>query len=438
MNISILNLRGWLLSAAVVLSGLPAGIQGQEAITLQQCQAWAHANYPQIKQHGLIEQTEQFNLSNASKGWLPQLSVSAKASYQSAVTKLPFDTEKLSALVPGFDIPTMSKDQYQVVAEVNQTLWDGGLIRSSKELTRAQAISDKEQLESDLYVLNDRVNQLYFGCLLQEELLKQNLLLQKELQLNIDRITAMIANGVANQSDLESMQVELLNAHQKEIELKAGRSAYRQMLYALIGKSYQGEVSLQVPDVQEKSLSSDINRPELRALDARSTLLQLQNRQLTAGLMPRLGAFVQGGYGRPGLNMLEDSFEPFYVAGVRLSWNMGKLYTLKNDRRKVDVSRRAIEVQRETFLFNTHLQMAQQDTEIRKMTDLMVADDAIIRLRTSIKQAAEAKLANGVISVTDLIREINAEDLARQSAATHRIQQLQAIYNYMYTTNDKE
>ena len=438
MKISILNLRGWLLSVAAVLSGLPVAVQGQEAITLQQCQEWAHVNYPQIKQHGLIEQTEQFNLSNASKGWLPQLSVSAKATYQSAVTKLPFDTDKLSALVPGFDIPTMSKDQYQVMAEVNQTIWDGGLIRSSKELTRAQAVADKEQLESDLYALNDRVNQLYFGCLLQEELLKQNLLLQKELQLNIDRIAAMIANGVANQSDLESMQVELLNARQKEIELKAGRSAYGQMLYALIGKPYQGEASLLVPDVQEKSLSADINRPELRALDARSTFLQLQNKQLTAGLMPRFGAFVQGGYGRPGLNMLEDSFEPFYVAGIRLSWNMGKLYTLKNDRRKVDVSRRTVEVQRETFLFNTHLQLAQQNTEIRKMTDLMQADDDIIRLRTSIKQAAEAKLANGVISVTDLIREINAEDLAKQSAATHRIQQLQAIYNYMYTTNDKE
>lgn len=436
MSIPILNLRGWLLSATIVFFGLPADVQGQEALTLQQCREWAYANYPQIKQHGLIEQTEQFSLSNVSKGWLPQLSVNAKASYQSAVTKLPFDTEKLSALVPDFDIPTMSNDQYQVVAEVNQTIWDGGLIRSSKELTRAQAVADKEQLASDLYTLNDRVNQLYFGCLLQEELLKQNGLLQKELQLNIDRITAMIANGVANPSDLESMQVELLNARQKEIELKAGRSAYGQMLYALIGKPYQGEARLQVPVVKEKALSVDINRPELRALDARSNLLELQNKQLTAGLMPRLGAFVQGGYGRPGLNMLEDSFEPFYMAGVRLSWNMGKLYTLKNDRRKVDVSRRAVEVQRETFLFNTHLQMAQQNTEIRKMTDLMQADDDIIRLRTSIKQAAEAKLANGVISVTDLIREINAEDLARQSAATHRIQQLQAIYTYMYTTNE--
>lgn len=412
--------------------------RGQETITLAQCYEWAHANYPQIRQYGLIGQTEQYNLSNAGKGWLPQLTVSAKATYQSEVTKLPFDTEKLSAVMPGLDIPTLSKDQYQVVAEVNQNIWDGGTIHTTRQLTKAQAAADRAQLESDLYTLNDRVNQLYFGCLLQEELIRQNQLLQKELQINIDRIAAMIDNGVANQSDRESMEVELLNARQKEIELKASLVVFGQMLSALIGKPYNKDRVLAVPDVPGNPLSAAIERPELQALDAKSYLLELQNKQITSGLMPRVGAFVQGGYGRPGLNMLEDSFNPFYIAGLRLSWNMGKLYTLKNDRRKVATNRRQVEVQRETFLFNTSLQLVQQNTEIQKMTDLMKADDEIIRLRTSIKRAAEVKLANGVISVTDLIREINAEDLAKQAAAAHRIQHLNAIYNYMYTTNNDE
>ncbi|WP_456087897.1 TolC family protein [Parabacteroides sp.] len=425
------------IALLLVFPLMAEGTGAQERVTLDECYEWAHANYPQIRQYGLIGQTEQYNLSNAAKGWMPQLSVNAKATYQSDVTKLPFDADKLSATIPGIEIPTLSKDQYQVVAEVNQTIWDGGAIRSTRRLTKAQATADREQLNSDLYTLNDRVNQLYFGCLLQEELIRQNGLLQKELQLNIDRISAMMENGVANQSDRESMEVELLNARQKEIELKAARSAYGKMLAAFIGRPDAGTFVLEVPSLPgTPSLSPVIDRPELRALDAKSELLELQNRQLTAGLMPHVGAFFQGGYGRPGLNMLEDSFNPFYVAGVRLSWNMGKLYTLKNDRRKIATNRQAVEVQRETFLFNTRLQLTQQNTEIRKMTDLMKADDEIIRLRTSIKKAAEIKLANGVISVTDLIREINSEDQARQAAAAHRIQQLQSIYNYMYTTND--
>ena len=165
-------------------------------------------------------------------------------------------------------------------------------------------------------------------------------------------------NGVANQSDLESMEVELLNARQNEIELRASRTVYRQMLATFINKPLTDQVVLKTPESPERSLSTQINRPELRALDAKSEWIETQNKQVTAGLMPRIGAFVQGGYGRPGLNMLEDSFEPYYVAGVRLSWNLGKLYTLKNDRRKIEVSRRQIDVQRETFLFNTRLQLA--------------------------------------------------------------------------------
>ncbi|RHJ78898.1 TolC family protein [Parabacteroides sp. AM08-6] len=436
MDWVIKNGRKWAITLCS-LSLLSGMAEGQEIVTLTECYEWAHANYPQIRQHQLIEQTEQYNLANAAKGWFPQLSVNAKASYQSAVTKLPFDSEMMSAVLPGVNIPTLSKDQYQVVAEVNQNIWDGGQIQATRSLTRAQAVADREQLESDLYTLNDRVNQLFFGCLLQDELLKQNALLQKELQINIERIVGMMENGVANQSDRESMEVELLNARQKEIELKAARTAYGQMLSALIGKPYSDKLRLQEPVVRSQGLSADIARPELQAMDAKSNLLELQNKQITAGLMPRVGAFLQGGYGRPGLNMLDDGFNSFYMAGVRLSWNMGKLYTLKNDRKKVETARRSVEVQRETFLFNTRLQLMQQNTEIKKITDLMKADEDIIRLRTNIKQAAEVKLENGIISVTDLIREINSEDMAKQTAATHRIQQLQAIYNYIYTTNER-
>ncbi|WP_099465757.1 TolC family protein [Parabacteroides provencensis] len=411
-------------------------LRAQEGkVSIMQCYDWAHDNYPQIRQYGLINRTRDYNLANAGKGWLPQVALNAKVTYQSDVTKLPFDADKLSAIIPGIQIPTLGKDQYQVVAEVNQTIWDGGVIHATKQITKAEAEANREQLESDLYALNQRVNQLYFGCLLQDELLLQNALLQKELQINIDRVEAMIANGVANQSDLESMQVELLNARQKEIELKASRMAYRQMLGTLVGKPITEDAILETPSMPGSSLPQMINRPELRALDARNQLLEMQDKQITAGIMPRVGAFLQGGYGRPGLNMLEDKFSSFYMAGVRLTWNLGKLYTLKNDRRKLDVNRQMIEVQKDVFLFNTNLQLIQQNTEIRKITDLMRADNDIIRLRTSIKKAAEAKLENGVISVTDLIREINAEDMARQTAAMHKVQQLQSIYDYIYTTN---
>ncbi|MCC8133932.1 MAG: TolC family protein [Tannerellaceae bacterium] len=412
-------------------------LQGQEMITLMQCYEWTKENYPMIRQYDLIRRTEQYNLANAAKGWLPQIGVNAKATYQSDVTKIPWDADAFSSIIPGFEIPVLSKDQYQVVAEVNQPIWDGGMIRYSKELTRAQATADKEQLDSDLYALNQRVNQVYFGSLLQDELLRQNELLQGELHVNIDRVEAMIANGVANQSDKESLEVELLNAIQQEIELTASRTAYRQMLSVLTGKEITEETVLLPPPLPVE-LSGRINRPELKAFEARSNLLEIQNLQLKAGIMPNFGVFVQGGYGRPGLNMFENSFEPFYIVGVQMSWNIANFYTLRNDRRKIETNRLAVDLQRESFLFNTELDMVQQNTEIREITELIKSDQEIIRLRTSIKEAAEVKLENGVISVTDLIREINAEDQAKQAGATHRIQQLMSVYNYLYTTNNNE
>ena len=424
----------------LMLIVLSSSVVAQEALTITQCYELARTNYPLIKRYALIDKTEQYNLSNAGKGWLPQLAINAKASYQSNVTKLPFDTEKISTMIPGFSVPTLSKDQYQVVAEINQTIWDGGIIHSTRELSRTQAIADREQLESDLYLLNERVNQLYFGCLLQDELLKQNGLLQKELQINIDRIKTMINNGVANESDRKSLEVELLNASQREIEIKANREAYRLILGTLIGKEISGYTLLSPgitsPPSPLSTREGEINRPELRALEAQKELADMQNKQINAGLMPRIGLFVQGGYGRPGLNMLKDGFEPFYVAGVRFSWNIGKLYTLKTDRKRVETSMNFIDLQREIFLFNTSLDMLRQNTEIKKIDDLLAADKQIVDLRTSIKKAAEVKLENGVISVTDLIREINAEDFAKQNVATHRIQKLMAIYNLIYTTNN--
>lgn len=408
---------------------------GQETLSLTQCYQLTRENYPLIHQHGLIDQSEGYRISNIGKGWLPQLSVNAQASYQSAVTELPFDEKQLSSLMPDANIPAVNKDQYRVVIQIDQTIWDGGSKRATKALTKAEAKAQREQLDSELYKLRQRINELYFGCLLHDELIGQNHILQNDLKSNIIRIRAMITDGVANQSDLECMQVELLNARQKEIELRAERKAFRRMLGAFMNKQLDETVSLSLPELPRHLNSSAQNRPEMRALEAQNEILQTRHRQLNAGLMPRFSAFLQGGYGRPALNMLSNDFEGFYVAGIRLSWNLGKLYTLRNERREIDSNRKMIDWQKETFLFNTQLLLAQQDTEIQKMYELMQADEEIIRLRNNIKKAAEIKLENGVIAVTDLIREINAENLARQKAAMHRIQHVMSCYKRLFTTN---
>ena len=309
--------RGLLVVALCLLGiGLCAG---QASLSLTECYALARANYPLIKRMDLIDRSESYSLDNAAKAWLPQVNVSAQASYQSDVTKLPFDQEKISALIPGFEIPVLDKDQYRAVAEVNQMIWDGGGTRATKAVVRAEAEVSKSQLENDLYLLNDRVNQLYFGCLLQDELLEQNRLLLADLEVNLARIEAMERNGVANRSDWESLRVAQLEARQQRVGIEASRVAFRRMLAELIGLSADS-LRLETP-ADPGLLSMTVARPELRYFEALENLSQTRERQLTAGWMPRVGAFVQGGYGRPGLDMLDVDFATYYVAGIRLTWS---------------------------------------------------------------------------------------------------------------------
>ena len=321
--------------------------------------------------------------------------------------------------------------------ELQQKIWDGGGIRMQKKQTIAEAEVEKEKLNVDMYALNDRVNDLYFGILLLDEQIKQNTLLQDELERNYRQITAYVENGIANQADLDAVKVEQLNTKQKRVDLVSSRAAYLKMLSLLIGEALSPETVLEKPVPQSMvSAVSEIRRPELALFDAQGAGLQVQEKALSVRHLPQFGLFVQGAYGNPGLDMLKNEFSPYYMAGVRLSWNFGSLYTLKNDRRVIEKKRQQLDNNRDVFLFNTRLEMTQQDQAIHSLEKQMRDDDEIIRLRTNIRKAAEAKVANGTLTVTEMLRELTNESLARQSKAMHEIQRLMGIYQLKYTTND--
>ena len=392
-------------------------------ITLEECQRKTQDNYPLVHQYGLVEKTKEYNLENAAKGYLPQFALSAKASYQSDVTEIPVK-------LPGVDLKGLPKDQYQVMLELQQKIWDGGGIRMQKKQTIAEAEVEKEKLNVDMYALNDRVNDLYFGILLLDEQIKQNTLLQDELERNYRQITAYVENGIANQADLDAVKVEQLNTKQKRIDLVSSRAAYLKMLSLLVGEALSPETVLEKPVPQSTvSAVSEIRRPELALFDAQGAGLQVQEKALNVRHLPQFGLFVQGAYGNPGLNMLKNEFSPYYMAGVRLSWNFG-------DRRVIEKKRRQLDNNRDVFLFNTRLEMTQQDQAIHSLEKQMRDDDEIIRLRTNIRKAAEAKVANGTLTVTEMLRELTNESLARQSKAMHEIQRLMGIYQLKYTIND--
>ncbi|MEC3881214.1 TolC family protein [Parapedobacter sp. 10938] len=405
---------------------LPVGNARAQAatLTLPQCQARATQNYPMVKQRDLIAKSASYAVDQHGTRSLPQININGQATYQSAVTEIPIH-------VPGMDIPTMNKDQYKLYGEINQNLYDGGLTRLGKEAIEAEADVKHQALEVELYQIKARVNQLYFGILLLDAQLAQNDLLQKDIQAGLEKINAAIANGAALKSEGSLLEAEQLTTQQQATELQASRQAYLHMLGLFIGRELDEHTSFERP-VYPGSLSA-ITRPELDWYSLQKNSLAVERRLLGAKTRPKLGLFLQAGMGRPALNMLSSDFEAYYYGGIRLSISLSGFYTLKKERAQLDVKEAGIDVQQETFVFNTNLTRHQQQTKAAKYKQLLLTDDAIIALRTSVKDAALAQLANGVINTADYVRETHAVSSARLSKIQHEIQLLKAQYDIRHT-----
>ncbi len=407
----------------LVFAVVPAFTQ----ITLDECRSLARANYPLIKRFSLVEQSRSLSVSNASKAWLPQVSLSARASYQSDVTRIPVD-------IPGVDISPMSKDQYDVSVHVSQQIYDGGSVISSKRLADALSDVEREKVNVAIYDVYERVDQLYFGILLLDEQIRQVRLLQDDLSLSSKSVSGMLRGGVASQTDLDAVKVEQVKARQSETSLLTSRATYLKMLSTFIGKPLGDSVSLVRPDEADVSVVVN-NRPELSLYNAQNRLLDQQRNVLDTYLRPRVGLFLQGGYGNPALNMLKNKFEAYYKVGATLTWNFGNLYTRANDKRKIDTDRLGIEAEREAFLFNTGLQSELQRGNIESLRRQISQDDEIITLRERIRSKADVKVANGTETVNEMLRDINAVSEARLTKAFHEIQLLQEIYKLKNINN---
>lgn len=394
-------------------------------LTLEDCYRKGRANYPLIKQKEWIEQTKEYNLSNASKGYLPQLQFTAKASYQSDVTKVPLKIE---------GIEPMNKDQYGLTLELNQTIWDGGEIQSKKQEIRTASEVNLSDWEVDMYTIRDRINQLYFGILLLDAQLRQNDLYQEDLKKNYDKIEAYLKNGVAHQADLDAVKVEWLKAKQSRVELIQTRSAYLDMLSSFTGENLPPDTTLEKP-ADRYPAPMEITRPELAGFEAQIKNFEAQRHQIHASLMPQLGLFATGGYGRPSLDMLANDFQPYFVGGVRLSWNIGNLYTEKNRKRLIAAGIRSVETRRETFLFNTRQEISRYEKEIASYREQLRYDDEIIALRTAVRRSSEAQMANGTLSGIDLVRDIHAEYRSIEDKNLHEIELLLSLYHLKFTTN---
>ena len=401
----------------------------QPMLTLEDCYEKARLNYPLIAQKELLDKSTAYNVANVQSGLLPQFAIYGQATYQSDVTQVP-------TRVPGFEIEPLSKDQYRVYAEVNQTIYDGGSNADQRQVLETATRIEDQKIEIELYKLRERVNQIFFGILLIDDQLTQVVLLQKDLENNISRTAAAIKNGTAFKMNEDQFQAEFLKAEQRKIEIQSMRIAYLTMLGYFINDSLAPSTTLLRPAEIAISSGVELHRPELTLYSFQSDLLGAQYTMAKNKVAPRVGFFLQGGYGRPGLNMLENEFAGYYLGGIRMSWSLAGFYNTKRDKEVLNLNLQQIEVQRKTFTFNTSLLTSHQEQELDKLKKLIDVDEQIIALRTQIRSTAEVQLQNGIITTNDYLRELNAEDQAKQNKLLHQTQLLLTQYSFKYTTGN--
>ncbi|WP_231932302.1 MULTISPECIES: TolC family protein [Butyricimonas] len=433
--------------------------QPERRITIEECQQWAMDNYPAIRQHSLLEQSREYTLSNISRVYMPEFSFSGVASWQSEKMELDLKmpdrvnvsvdlnevaqrqdldlpTVNAPVAIPPMTIPVSDRDRYSASLSLKQALWTGGRMKAGKEIANREIDMMHAGLDVQLYEIKDRVKQLYFGLLTIEGREKQ--LDRADEILDSLRVRAEVAlkEGVIYETDLDVIDVERIKYEQSRVELEAKREACLNVLSTLIGRPLSKETELQVPLVEVPGGNEEVKRPELSYLDSKIKRLDADLKMQNAEIMPKIGLFAMGGYGKSGLNTFDSDFKPYFIGGVMVSWNFGKLNTRGNDRKLIQVQQESVRNQRESFIFNTKMEVLMQDSEIRKLQELLKSDEETVRLRESIRKASEVKYANGVYTISELIADVNQALIARQEKVLREVELKMMVYTKRLTIGE--
>ena len=396
--------------------------------TLDECIGWAYDNYPQIKEMSLIEMTKGIDLKNAAYAWLPHLNILGKATWQSEVVEMPMD-------IPGMDI-NIPHDQYGLTAEFTQQIWDGGTSRSQRELAEAGAEVKKTQLETNLWSIRSRVQNVFLGIILIDKQLELNRLLRESLERSSEEVKSRMAAGVALPSDLDQVSVNILSCLQQRASLDADRKSYVKILGLLTGRDMT-DVELAVPQDAVNYVDDGARdfetRPEMAFYAAQLKQNEFQRRQLNTLISPKLNLSLQGGYGRPGMNMLSGDFSGYFVAGLKLQWNIGALYTRGLDKRKVNADAQKIDLTRKSFILNSSVEAEQKNNAILKAHDVLEKDSEIIGLRQRIRASGENQYREGTIKMNDYLSMLDEEYKAKANESMHEVQLMMAVYDMKNT-----
>lgn len=405
-------------------------ILGQDTITLNLCYEKAIENYPLRMQDSLLSVSNELKIQNLNKNYLPQLMINGQLHYQSDVTKTPFSN------IPGISIPTVEKDWYKITLDANQVIYDGRTTAMQKELEYSKLAIDKQNVELELYKLKTRINTIYFSIMLFQENSKTLLILKKNLIAKLEDVDSGVKNGLLLSSNSDILQAEIIKLEQSIIEIEIGLSTSKNIMNEYTGLELDESTLLSLPEIEINTSVFENNRLEYTIMTLQQNQLSAMKDVIGSKTLPRLYAFGQFGYGRPGFDMLKNEFDDFYMIGARLNWNIYDWGHSRKEREAMDIQNHIINTQKETFDKNLKIDLQNKLAEIRKMEEMIKRDEEIIELRKRISIASSSQLDNGVITSTEYLMELNAEATAKLNMTTHKIQLKKAKIDYSASLGD--
>lgn len=406
----------------LLLLVLPLFSMAQHTLSLEECYALANKNYPLAKQNELLQQKSNLDTQVLNKGKLPKIDLNAQATYQSAVTQLPIS-------LPNVTVNPPNKDQYKATLDINQLLYNGDLIDASAKIKEVQTKTQQQQVEVSLYQLKTQINQLYFSTLLLQE--RASLLLSKDEQLDskIKEVKVGVKFGAILPASEKVLEAEKLKIKQQLTEIRYDKKRAIESLATLTNSIIDETVTLEKPKTAP-NFNTENNRPELKLFDLQNEQINLSKNILSKNNLPKLNAFGQAGYGNPGLNMLDNTFQPFYVVGLKANWNVFDWNKTKTEQQALTISESIVSTEKETFELNTNLQIQQMANEIKKIEELITTDSGIISLREYIVKSSDAQLKNGVITASEYLVELTNLFESKTNEKLHQIQLALAKANY--------
>lgn len=400
----------------------------QQTLTLEECYALAEKNYPLAKQTALLEEKTNSEIKVLENERLPKLDLNAQASYQSDVIEFPLQ-------IPDSNIEPPNKDQYRATIDANQLIYKGGSIAANTRLKTAELETQQQQVAVNLYTLKSRINNNYFSVLLFQE--QEKLLLSKMEQLDarLKETNAGVKYGAVLPASGQLLEAELLKLKQQLSQINFDREKALKNLSLLIFQNLDNDTTLDNPDILVAP-EIDSKRPELELFNLQETQLETSKEVISKSNYPKLFGFAQAGYGNPGLNMLDNSFQDFYMVGLKLNWNIFDWGKTKEKKQAVDISKEIVSTEKETFLLNNQMQQKEVESDINKYEAMLLKDTEIIVLREKVLQATTSQLQNGAITSSEYITELNNLYEARIDQQLHEVQLTLAKANYKIIKGD--